>query len=99
MAQGSAAVCHAAAAAREGFVFPLRRSTLLSLPLVFVMHFMAGFITGVVVYSFRTATINFAHAGIPAVAVKFDEYARWSVVGVLGALTGASIASVVVSKR
>ncbi|KAI6043664.1 hypothetical protein EDC04DRAFT_3138304 [Pisolithus marmoratus] len=98
MAQGSAAVHHAAAAAREGFVFLPRRSILLSLPLVFLAYSVAGFITGVV-YSFRTATINFAHAGMPAVAVKFDEYARWMVVGVLGALTGVLIASVVVSKR
>lgn len=99
MAQGSAAVHHAAAAAREGFVFLPRRSILLSLPLVFLAYSVAGFITGVVVYSFRTATINFAHAGMPAVAIKFDEYARWMVVGVLGALTGVLIASVVVSRR
>lgn len=99
MAQGSAAVHHAAAAAREGFVFLPRRSILLSLPLVFLAYSVAGFITGVVIYSFRTATINFAHAGMPAVAIKFDEYARWMVVGVLGALTGVLIASVVVSRR
>ncbi|KAI6042221.1 hypothetical protein EDC04DRAFT_2971771, partial [Pisolithus marmoratus] len=65
MAQGSAAVHHAAAAAREGFVFLPCPSILLSLPLVFLAYSVAGFITGVVVYSFRTATINFAHAGMP----------------------------------
>ncbi|KAI6043681.1 hypothetical protein EDC04DRAFT_2649376 [Pisolithus marmoratus] len=100
MAQGSAAVHHAAAVAREGFVFlPVTPNIPLSLPLVFLAYLVAGFITGVVVYSFRTATINFAHAGMPAVTVKFDEYARWMVVGVLGALTGVLIASVVVFKR
>ncbi|KAI6152681.1 hypothetical protein BKA82DRAFT_1008437 [Pisolithus tinctorius] len=96
---GSAAVLHAAATACEGFVFLPRRSVLLFLPLAFLAYSVAGFITGVVVYSFRTATINFAHAGMPVVAVKFDEYARWIVVGVLGALTGVLIASVMVASR
>ncbi|KAI6042226.1 hypothetical protein EDC04DRAFT_2564534, partial [Pisolithus marmoratus] len=99
MAHGSAVVHHAAAAAREGLVFLPRRSILLSLPLAFLAYSVAGFITGVVVYSFHTATISFANAGLPVVAVKFDEYAWWMVVGVLGALTGALIASAVVSKR
>ncbi|KAI6043675.1 hypothetical protein EDC04DRAFT_2599952 [Pisolithus marmoratus] len=99
LSMGSVAVHHAAAAAREGFVFLPRRSILLSLLLVFLAYSVSGFITGVVVYSFRTATINFAHAGMPAVAVRFDEYARWMVVGILGVLTGVLIASVVVSKR
>ncbi|KAG6332906.1 hypothetical protein ID866_6184 [Astraeus odoratus] len=87
----------AAHAAGEGFVLLPRRSIMLSLPLVFLAYSVAGFITGVVVYSFRSATINFAHAGMP-VASKFDEYARWMVVGVLGALTGVLIASVIVTR-
>jgi len=75
-----------------------RRSIMLSLPLVFLVYSVAGFITGVVIYSFRSATINFAHAGMP-VAAKFDEYARWMMIGVLGALTGVLITSVMVSRR
>jgi len=75
-----------------------RRSIMLSLPLVFLAYSVAGFITGVVIYSFRSATINFAHAGMP-VAAKFDEYARWMMIGVLGALTGVLITSVMVSRR
>jgi len=75
-----------------------RRSIMLSLPLVFLAYSVAGFITGVVIYSFRSATIHFAHAGMP-VAAKFDEYARWMMTGVLGALTGVLIASVMVSRR
>ena len=47
---------------------------------------------------FRSATINFAYAEIP-VAAKFDEYAWWMVIGVLGALTWVLIASVMVSRR
>ncbi|KAL4076495.1 hypothetical protein J3A83DRAFT_4357484 [Scleroderma citrinum] len=92
MAQG------AAQTAGEGFVLLPRRSIMLSLPLVFLAYSVAGFITGVVIYSFRSATINFAHAGMP-VATKFDEYARWMVIGVLGALTGVLVASVMVSRR
>ena len=68
---------------------------MLSLPLVFLAYSVAGFITGVVIYSFRSATINFAHAGMP-VAAKFDG---WMVIGVLGALTGVLAASVLVSRR
>ena len=75
-----------------------RRSIMLSLPLVFLAYSVAGFITGVVIYSFRNATINFAHTGMP-VAAKFDEYAWWMVIGVLGALTGVLVASVMVSRR
>jgi len=71
---------------------------MLSLPLVFLAYSVAGFTTGVVIYSFRSATINFAHAGMP-VTPKFDEYARWMVIGVLGALTGVLVASVMVSRR
>jgi len=70
---------------------------MLSLPLVFLAYSVAGFTTGVVIYSFRSAT-NFAHAGMP-ITPKFDEYARWMVIGVLGALTGVLVASVMVSRR
>ncbi|KAI6043670.1 hypothetical protein EDC04DRAFT_3087867 [Pisolithus marmoratus] len=73
MAQGSAAVHHAAAAAREGFVF-LPDSSLAS-----------------------SSTLSGPRQSISR--MQFDEYARWMGVGVLGALTGVLIASVVVSKR
>jgi len=71
---------------------------MLSLLLVFLAYSVVGFITGVIIYSFRSATIDFAHAGMP-VAAKFDEYARWMMIGVLGALTGVLVASVMVSRR
>ncbi|KAG9317911.1 hypothetical protein JVU11DRAFT_2142 [Chiua virens] len=82
----------------EGFVMLSRRSFMLSLPLVFLAYSVAGFVTGVVVYSFRSATINFANAGSP-MAAKFDEYTRFMVVGVLGALVGVLIASTMVARR
>lgn len=71
---------------------------MLSLPLVFLAYSVAGFVTGVVVYSFRTATLNLAGAGMP-MGGRFDEYARFMVVGVLGALVGVLIASSVVARR
>ncbi|KAF9235233.1 hypothetical protein BU15DRAFT_51639, partial [Melanogaster broomeanus] len=82
----------------EGFVMLSRRSIMLSLPLVFLAYSVAGFITGVVVYSFRSATINLASAGSP-VAAKFEEYTRFMVVGVLGALAGVLIASAMVGRK
>lgn len=71
---------------------------MLSLPLVFLAYSVAGFVTGVVVYSFRSATLNLASAGSPVVA-KFDEYTRMMVVGILGALVGVLIASTMMARR
>lgn len=42
----------------EGFVLLSRRSVLLSLPLVFLAYSVAGFITGVVIYSFNGVVVN-----------------------------------------
>lgn len=42
----------------EGFVLLTRRSVLLSLPLVFLAYSVAGFITGVVIYSFNGVVLN-----------------------------------------
>jgi len=82
----------------EGFIMLSRRSIMLSPPLVFLTYSVAGFITGVVLYSFRSATINLASAGSP-IAAKFDEYTRFMAIGVLGALAGVLIASALVSRR
>lgn len=71
---------------------------MLSLPLVFLAYSVAGFVTGVVVYSFRSTTLNLASVGSP-VAAKFDEYTRLMVVGVVGALAGVLIAATVAARR
>ncbi|KIJ13358.1 hypothetical protein PAXINDRAFT_81382, partial [Paxillus involutus ATCC 200175] len=84
--------------AGEGFITLSRRSIMLSLPLVFLAYSVAGFITGIVIYSFRSATIDLASAGSP-IAAKFDEYTRFMVIGVLGALAGVLIAFAMVSRR
>ncbi|KIJ06865.1 hypothetical protein PAXINDRAFT_19933, partial [Paxillus involutus ATCC 200175] len=75
-----------------------RRGIMLSLPLVFLAYSVAGFITGVVIHSFRSAIINLASAGSP-IAAKFDEYTRFMVIGVLGVLAGVLIASALASRR
>lgn len=75
-----------------------RRSIMLSLPLVFLAYSVAGFVTGVVIYSFRSTTLNLASAGSP-VAAKFEEYTWFLVVGVVGALVGVLIASSMVARR
>ncbi|KAG1743656.1 uncharacterized protein EDB91DRAFT_220431 [Suillus paluster] len=46
------------ASGSEGFVLLTRRSVLLSLPLVFLAYSVAGFITGVVIYSFNGVVVN-----------------------------------------
>lgn len=71
---------------------------MLSLPLVFLAYSVAGFVTGVVVYSFRSVTINLASVNSP-VAARFDEYTKFMVVGVIGALVGVLIASTMVARR
>ncbi|EGO02346.1 hypothetical protein SERLA73DRAFT_104765 [Serpula lacrymans var. lacrymans S7.3] len=83
----------------EGFVFITRRSMILSLPLVFLAYSIAGFVTGVVIYSFRGATVTFTSSGIPIVAYRFDEWMRWIIVGVLGTFAGVLIASTVLTRR
>ncbi|KAH7887288.1 hypothetical protein F5I97DRAFT_812378 [Phlebopus sp. FC_14] len=83
--------------AGEGFVMLSRRSIMLSLPLVFLAYSVAGFITGIVIYSFRSATINLANAG--SSSLKFEEYTRHMVLGVAGALAGVLIASAVAERR
>jgi hypothetical protein len=71
---------------------------LLSLPLVFLAYSVAGFITGVVIYSFNGALLNATAGGFPAVS-RFDDWSRLFMIGVLGGIAGVLIASVVVQRR
>ena len=55
----------------------------MSLPLVFLAYAIIGLITAVVLYSFRGSSMD------PLVPARpFDDYTRWTVVGVLGGVAG-----------
>ncbi|OAX39078.1 hypothetical protein K503DRAFT_690330 [Rhizopogon vinicolor AM-OR11-026] len=80
----------------EGFVLLSRRSVLQSLPLVFLAYSVAGFITGVVIYSFNGAMLNATASG-DAVTSKFEDWSRLFMVGVLGGVAGVLVASAMVN--
>jgi hypothetical protein len=71
---------------------------LLSLPFVFLAYSVAGFITGVIIYSFNGAMLNATAGGLPVMS-KFDDWCCFFTVGVLGGDAGVLFASVVVQRR
>ncbi|TFK33262.1 hypothetical protein BDQ12DRAFT_727898 [Crucibulum laeve] len=77
----------------EGLVMLSRRSIVMALPLVFLAYSIIGFITGIVLYTFR-GTISTDPNHDP-----FDDYTRWTVVGVLGALAGMLTVSLFFLRR
>ena len=66
----------------------------MSLPAVFLAYALIGFITGIILYSFR---------GVPAdpnsPKNSFEDYTRWIVVGVVGALAGIVTTSLIVFRK
>lgn len=62
----------------------------MSLPLVFLIYAVIGFVAAIVLYSFL---------GVNQSAVRFEDYTRWAVVGVLGGLVGVLMTSVVLLRR
>lgn len=72
-----------------------RRSVVMSLPLVFLAYSIVGFVVGVVLYSFRGVSIS-----DPSMTEhQFDDYTRWTVVGVLGGLAGMLTTSLLLLRR
>lgn len=67
----------------------------MSLPIVLLAYAVAAFITGITLYSFRgTAFTN------PAlIAHNFDDYTRWTVLGLLGGLAGVLTTSAILLRR
>ncbi|OJA16595.1 hypothetical protein AZE42_08513 [Rhizopogon vesiculosus] len=59
---------------------------------------VAGFITGVVIYSFNGAMLN-ATANGDAVTSRFEDWSRLFMVGVLGGVAGVLVASAMVQRR
>ncbi|KAF8212791.1 hypothetical protein K438DRAFT_1902762 [Mycena galopus ATCC 62051] len=70
----------------EGMMIISTRSVVMSLPLVLLIYAVLGFVAAVVLYSFL---------GVNASAVRFEDYTRWAVLGVLGGLAGVLTMSVV----
>ncbi|KIY67714.1 hypothetical protein CYLTODRAFT_352645 [Cylindrobasidium torrendii FP15055 ss-10] len=73
----------------EGLIFISRRNVVFSLPIVFLLYAIVGFVTAVVLYSFR---------GAPA-QQPFSDYTSWIVVGVVGACLGVLTTSVLIMTR
>ena len=80
-------------------LFSQRKSVLLSLPLVFLAYSVAGFVTGVVIYSFNGAMLNATTSNGFPVINRFDDWSRLFTVGVLGGVAGVLIASAMVQRR
>ncbi|KAJ6454152.1 hypothetical protein C8R45DRAFT_846631 [Mycena sanguinolenta] len=70
----------------EGLMIISSRSVIMSLPLVLLIYAVMGFVAAIVLYSFL---------GVNASAVRFEDYTRWAVLGVLGGLAGVLTMSVV----
>ncbi|KAF8633517.1 hypothetical protein AX17_004430 [Amanita inopinata Kibby_2008] len=81
----------------EGLLMLSRRSVVMSLPVVFLLYSIIGFVTGVVLYSLRGATITTDANGFGR--KPFSEYARWTAAGALGAIAGMVTVTVLLFKR
>ncbi|KAF8179221.1 hypothetical protein BJ912DRAFT_855727, partial [Pholiota molesta] len=75
----------------EGLMVISRRTVALSLPMVFLAYALIGFLTGLILYTFRGAPL-----GNPGSKTSFEDYARWIIVGVVGALAGIVTTSLLV---
>jgi L-asparagine transporter-like permease len=79
----------------EGLMVISRRTIALSLPVVFLAYSIIGFITGLTLYALRGASLT-----DPTLTKNsFEDYTRWTVVGVVGALAGIVTTSMLVLRR
>lgn len=67
----------------------------LSLPIVFLAYSVIGFVVGIVLYTFRGSVRT--DRSLPKHA--FEDYMRWTVVGVVGALAGIVTTSMILLRR
>lgn len=68
---------------------------IMSLPLVFLVYAIAGFLTGIVLYSFRGVTVSDPLGP----EHPFEDYTKWIVVSVLGGLSGMLTMSLFLLRR
>ncbi|EIW76455.1 hypothetical protein CONPUDRAFT_168992 [Coniophora puteana RWD-64-598 SS2] len=96
----------------EGFIVLSRRSVLLSLPLAFLAYSVAGFVTGILVYSFKSApgavvslpvipeAMSMVSQSLPTTAdVKVESWSRWTALGALGGLSVAVLATAYAARK
>ncbi|KAF8329904.1 hypothetical protein F5887DRAFT_896488 [Amanita rubescens] len=79
----------------EGLLMLSKRSVVMSLPVVFLLYSIIGFVTGVVLFSLRGVSITDVHL----VRRPFNEYTRWTAAGALGAIAGMFTISFLLFKR
>ena len=72
-----------------------RRTVALSLPVVFLAYSVIGFIAGITLYSWRGTSL--ANPNLPK--NSFEDYTRWTAVGVVGGLAGIVTTSMLVLRR
>ncbi|CAA7259460.1 unnamed protein product [Cyclocybe aegerita] len=68
----------------EGIMIVTRRTMALSLPTVFLAYSLIAFVTGLVLYVYRG--VSFTDPSLPR--NSFEDYTRWTVVGIVGVLAG-----------
>ncbi|KIK68361.1 hypothetical protein GYMLUDRAFT_153405 [Collybiopsis luxurians FD-317 M1] len=79
----------------EGLMLHSKRIVILSLPLALLAYSIISFIVGIVLYSF----FGVSEAPVNVLQKHFEEYTRWTVVGVLGGLTGILFTSMLLLRR
>ncbi|PFH45166.1 hypothetical protein AMATHDRAFT_78084 [Amanita thiersii Skay4041] len=79
----------------EGLMMVSRRSVVMSLPVVFLLYSIIGFVVAVILYSLRGATIT----DTALVKRPFGDYARWTAAGALGAIAGMITVTYLLFKR
>ncbi|KAJ7224955.1 hypothetical protein B0H12DRAFT_1149639 [Mycena haematopus] len=89
LVDAAAAPVNAGAVRGEGLTVVSTRSVIMSLPLVLLIYAVLGFVAAVALYSFL---------GVDASAVRFADYTRWVVLGVLGGVAGVLTMSVVLMR-
>ncbi|PPQ77168.1 hypothetical protein CVT25_010796 [Psilocybe cyanescens] len=79
----------------EGFMVISRRSVALSLPVVFLAYSIIAFISGIVLYTVRGSALT-----DPSLTKNaFEDYTRWTVVGIVGALAGIVTTSMILFRK
>ncbi|KAG6868116.1 hypothetical protein C0993_007494 [Termitomyces sp. T159_Od127] len=80
--------------AGEGLMKLSRRSVIMALPVVFLVYAIIAFVTGIVLYSFW-GTVN----DTLSPQQPFNDYIKWTVIGVLGGLGGMLFTSLLLFGR